>query len=57
MCSTLISVNRRRAVSSSISTFPASVSASFSAPSLWRPRRPMSIASMRLGDALLIAWK
>ena len=34
------------------------VSRSFriSEPSLWRPRRPMSIASMRLGEPERIAW-
>src|SRR5512132_1352640 len=56
MCSTQISVNRRRAVFLSISTLSARRSRSSSAPSLCRPRRPMSMASIRLGvSALMLA--
>ena len=52
MCSTHTSVNRRRAVSWSISTRPSSASRRMSEPSLCRPRRAMSIDSIRDGGAL-----
>ncbi len=51
MWSTQIRVNRRRAVSKSISILPARLSRSSSAASLWRPRRAMSIVSSPLGES------
>ena len=56
-CSTQISVNSRRAVLKSISTLPLNRSRSSSEPSLWRPRRPMSMASICDGVAVLMASK
>ena len=57
MCRTQISVNSRRAVAKSISIRPARRSRNISEPSLCRPRRPMSMASMRDGGAVLMALK
>jgi hypothetical protein len=54
-CSTQTSVKSRRAVSKSISILPESLSMRVCEPSLWRPRLPMSIASIWLGLALRIA--
>ncbi len=54
-CSTQISVNRRRSVSSSMLMSRASRSRSSSAPSLCNDRRPSSRVSMRDGLAVLIA--
>src|SRR3954471_22015832 len=55
MCNAQISVNSRRAVSRSISILPSSRSRSSSEPSLCRPRRPMSSASICEGLSFLIA--
>ena len=48
-------VNSRRAVSKSISILPLSRSFRISLPSLCRPRRAMSMVSIWLGVAVLIA--
>jgi hypothetical protein len=45
-CSTQIRVKRRRAVSLSTSALPSSRSCRMRAPSLWMPRRAMSMASI-----------
>src|SRR5262245_40604876 len=55
ICRTQIKVKSRRAVLSSKSILPASRSFSSSAPSLWSPRLPISMASIWDGDAVLIA--
>ncbi len=54
-CSTPINVNRRRAVSKSTCAFASSMDLSSSEPSLCRPRRLMSIASILLRLPPLIA--
>src|SRR3974390_2919079 len=54
-CKTQMSVNRRRAVSMSTFTLPLSRSIRMREPSLWMPRRPMSIASILSGVAVRIA--
>ena len=50
-CRAQISVNRRRAVSKSRATFPSSRASSRREPSLCRPRRPISMASIWVGVA------
>ena len=55
MCRAQIRVNSRRAVSRSISILPSSRSRNSSEPSLCRPRRPMSSASICEGLSFLMA--
>ena len=52
-CSAQIRVNNRRDVSKSTSTLPARRAFNSADPSSWRPRRPMSKASIREG----VAWR
>ena len=55
--STQTRVNRRRAVSMSISALPERRSCNTRAPSLWMPRRAMSTASIWLGGSFFTASK
>ncbi len=55
-CRTQTRVKSRRAVLKSTSILPFSRAWSVCDPSLCRPRRPMSIASILLGVAERIAW-
>ena len=56
-CRTQIRVKSRRAVSMSTTALPSSRSCSTRAPSLWMPRRAMSMASIWLGGRRLTASK
>ena len=56
-CRAQIRVKRRRAVSRSVLTLPASRAWRIAEPSLWRARRPISSASILCGVALRMASK